>query len=151
MTRTMIKYKLPSNRRWKFMNILTFLTSPGLTDRMISVDCAECGLTSLPPLPKCRILNCEGNYLAILPSLPSCRVLNCEGNYLTILPELPECVNLRCQNNRLPAFIMPSDLSNPYNVNYSSTVSYNRKRGTEWEQGPEDTEDLQRCKKYVRV
>src|SRR6187399_2944587 len=56
---------------------------------MEKVDCSKKKLTSLPVLPKLKILNCDDNRLISLPDLsPGLQELYCSYNALTSLPEV---------------------------------------------------------------
>ena len=106
---------------------------------LTSLDCSNCSLTSLPPLPSGLLtLNCWDNFgLTSLPSLPSgltslacftCSItslptlpstltsLNCSDNPLSSLPSLPSNLSLlQCEGNSLTSLpSLPSGLNRLY-------------------------------------
>ena len=71
---------------------------------LVSLQCENNGLTSLPPLPSTlKELYCNSNQLTELPDLPnSLIILDCSSNQLTSLPALPPSLkNLACSTNKL--------------------------------------------------
>jgi hypothetical protein len=74
------------------------------------VECENCNLRVLPPLPNCIRLDCRLNKLKSLPELPKCKYLNCDYNLIEALPDHSNYVELFCQTNRLK--FLPQNLDN---------------------------------------
>ncbi len=68
-------------------------------DKLVTLDCSNNQLVSLPALPMIVTLNCSNNQLVSLPDLPNVVNLDCRNNRLTRLPDLPMVVTLECINN----------------------------------------------------
>jgi len=84
----------------------TYTGTETIPENTIILNCQNCLLTSLPPLPKTlRELYCWNNQLTKLPPLPeSLQKLNCNDNKLTSLTNdsLPENLkSLFCRGNQL--------------------------------------------------
>jgi hypothetical protein len=88
---------------------------------VLSLDCSNNKLTSLPELPSTIThLSCYNNQLTSLPELPSSITnLNCYNNQLTSLPKLPpKLEQLYCHNNLLTS--LPKYPSSCISINCSN-------------------------------
>jgi hypothetical protein len=75
----------------------------GYTMDVVTLNCCDNQLTSLPDLPNVVELYCPFNQLTALPDLPNVVTLYCDNNQLTALPDLPNVVTLYCRYNQLTA------------------------------------------------
>jgi hypothetical protein len=105
---------------------ITNLTGVQYFDGLTYLDCSNCQLSSLPPLPSSLIyLTCRNNKLTSLPSLPgSIRQLDCLTNQLTTLPVLPSSLNyFRCSENKLSSLPSLPDSLTIFDCSYNLLVS----------------------------
>lgn len=87
-------------------NPLTFL--PDIYT-LHTLDCSNCGLTSLPSyMPVLTTLNCSANLIKEIPSYQRLTRLECSNNLITALPKLPKLASLTCNNNPLPQIHIPT-------------------------------------------
>ena len=105
---------------------------------LITIDCSNRNITSIPIYPHLQYLNCSHNQLTSLPinqmlasldcshnqltTLPEIRYLidlDCSYNQLTTLPKLPNLASLNCRNNllktlpRYPNLVVLNVINNP--------------------------------------
>lgn len=88
------------------MNSMGFTSLEGIQafENLISLNCLDNQLVSLPPLPmNLNLLDCSFNLLTTLPALPvNMKFIYCTDNHLTTLPALPNTViSLSCARNQL--------------------------------------------------
>jgi hypothetical protein len=104
----------------------TTLTNKQISESIITCFCPGLSLSSIPPLPKCKILNCANNNLTTLPKLPNCEYLKCESNILFSLPPLPKIIKLSTVNNPLPPELLfdEVELNEPQRKNLNNWIKW---------------------------
>ena len=72
---------------------------PSLPNCEVFLNNVNKSLTTLPPLPKCRLFSCRKSSLTKLPSLPNAKYIECSNNKITTIGKLSKCEKLDCHSN----------------------------------------------------
>ncbi len=72
---------------------------PFLPNCEVFINNVNKSLTTLPPLPKCRLFSCRKSSLTKLPPLPHAKYIECSNNKISTIRKLSKCEKLDSHSN----------------------------------------------------